>query len=70
MSKVMITAALTGAITSRLHTPYVPLTQEEIVQEAVRCEAAGAAVVHVHLRDEDGKPLLGSQPFIELTQVT
>ena len=44
VSQVIITAALTGAVTSRLHTPYVPLTQEEIVEEAIRCEAAGAAV--------------------------
>ena len=68
VSQVIITAALTGAVTSRLHTPYVPLTQEEIVEEAIRCEAAGAAIVHVHLRDADGKPMLGSEPFIELTK--
>ena len=68
MSKVIITAARTGAVTSRIHTPYVPLTQEEIIEEAIRCEAAGAAIVHVHLRDADGKPMLGSEPFIELTK--
>lgn len=68
MSKVIITAALTGAVTSRDHTPYVPFTQEEIVEEAVRCEAAGAAIVHVHLRDDQGLPTLGAKRFIELTQ--
>lgn len=68
MSKVIITAALTGAVTSRDQTPYVPFTQEEIVEEALRCEAAGAAIVHVHLRDDQGMPMLGAKPFIELTQ--
>ncbi len=68
MSKVIITAALTGAVTSRSQTPYVPLTQNEIVEEAVRCEGAGAAIVHIHLRDGQGKPRLGAEPFIELTE--
>lgn len=68
MSKVIITAAVTGTLTSRLHTPYVPLSQQEIVEEAVRCEGAGAAVIHIHLRDENGLPMLGEVPFKELTQ--
>ena len=66
MDKVIITAALTGAVTSRADTPYVPLTKEEIGREAARCEAAGAAVVHLHLREADGRATLGAEPFAEL----
>lgn len=68
MSGVIITAALTGAVTSRMDTPYVPLTKHEIAREAAACEAAGAAVVHLHLRDAEGSPRLGEEPFLELVE--
>ena len=68
MSKVIITAALTGAVTSRLQTPYVPFTKEEITEEAIRCEAAGASIVHLHLRDNEGMHILNRQQFIDLAQ--
>jgi 3-keto-5-aminohexanoate cleavage enzyme len=51
MNKVIITAALTGSRMTRAATPYIPLTPEEIVQSAVECWNAGAAVVHIHVRD-------------------
>lgn len=66
VAKVIITAALTGAVTSRSDTPHLPLTKEEIAREAARCEEAGAAIVHLHLRDAAGKPALGAEPFAEL----
>lgn len=50
--KVIVTAALTGAVTSRDHTPHVPLTPAEVAEDARRCADAGAAVVHLHLRSE------------------
>ena len=34
-------------------TPYIPLTPEEIVQSAYECWEAGAAIVHIHVRDPD-----------------
>jgi len=66
MKKVIITAALTGAMTSRQDTPYVPITVDEIAAEAARCEAAGAAVVHLHIRDNDEKPTVKYERFAEL----
>jgi 3-keto-5-aminohexanoate cleavage enzyme len=55
--KVIITAALTGAVTTREHTPHVPLTADEIADDARRCADAGASVVHLHLRtDEENRP--------------
>jgi 3-keto-5-aminohexanoate cleavage enzyme len=49
--KVVITAALSGSVTTKEHNPNVPYTPEEFVREAVRAEEAGAAVVHIHFRD-------------------
>jgi uncharacterized protein (DUF849 family) len=57
MGKVIFTAALTGNIHTPSMSPYLPVTPQELIDEAVRCEQAGAAVVHVHAREpQDGKP--------------
>ena len=53
---VVITAALVGAETTRAQTPYLPITAEEIGEEARRCRQAGAAMVHLHVREPDGTP--------------
>lgn len=50
----IITAAIVGAETTRAQTPHLPLTAEEIGEEAARCVAAGASVIHLHVRDEAG----------------
>jgi uncharacterized protein (DUF849 family) len=51
MEKLIITAALTGNITLPTQTPYLPLTPQQIIDEAVRAADAGAASVHIHGRD-------------------
>ncbi len=51
MEKLIITAALTGNITLPTQTPYLPLTPQQIIDEAVRAANAGAASVHIHGRD-------------------
>jgi 3-keto-5-aminohexanoate cleavage enzyme len=56
MSDVIITAALTGPVATKADHPALPCTPEEIAAAARDACAAGAAVVHVHLRDEDGRP--------------
>ncbi|MDP2646690.1 MAG: 3-keto-5-aminohexanoate cleavage protein [Desulfobacterales bacterium] len=57
MGNTIITAALTGNIHVPSMSPYLPLTPRQLIDEAVRCEQAGAAVVHVHARNPaDGKP--------------
>jgi 3-keto-5-aminohexanoate cleavage enzyme len=53
---VIITAALLGAELTRENTPYLPLTPEEIAAEARAVYDAGAAMVHVHARDQNGVP--------------
>jgi 3-keto-5-aminohexanoate cleavage enzyme len=53
---VVITAAITGSITSRDQTPHLPLKADEIVAAAVESWRAGAAVIHLHARSEEGVP--------------
>ena len=51
--KVIVTAALTGAVTTKKDNPNLPTQPEEIYKAAVECYEAGAAIVHIHVRDED-----------------
>jgi 3-keto-5-aminohexanoate cleavage enzyme len=51
MEKLIISAAITGSRITREITPHIPLTPEEIVQSAYECWQAGAAIVHIHVRD-------------------
>ncbi|MHB8092489.1 MAG: 3-keto-5-aminohexanoate cleavage protein [Syntrophales bacterium] len=51
---VIITAALTGAATMKNQNPSVPYTPEEFAEEAWKCWQAGAAMVHVHAREDGG----------------
>ncbi|MEW6277140.1 MAG: 3-keto-5-aminohexanoate cleavage protein [Candidatus Eremiobacterota bacterium] len=53
---VILTAALTGALTTRKQCPDIPYTADEIAAEARRAADAGAAIVHIHARDDDGTP--------------
>ena len=52
----ILTAAICGAETTREQTPYLPITADELAAEALRCAAAGAAVIHLHVRKDDGTP--------------
>jgi 3-keto-5-aminohexanoate cleavage enzyme len=53
MEKAIISVATTGGITTREQTPYVPITEEEIAEQAIASWKAGASILHVHVRDED-----------------
>jgi 3-keto-5-aminohexanoate cleavage enzyme len=57
-SKLLVTVAPTGAETSKADCPQLPTTLEELVETARRCEAAGAAMIHVHIRDGEHRPTL------------
>ncbi|MGI5323637.1 3-keto-5-aminohexanoate cleavage protein [Actinomadura nitritigenes] len=54
----LITVAPTGAESAKADVPALPVTLDELVQTAKECEAAGAAVIHVHIRDDDARPTL------------
>jgi 3-keto-5-aminohexanoate cleavage enzyme len=52
-NKLIISAALAGAATMKNQNPAVPYTSEEFGDEAKKCYEAGAAIVHIHIRDPD-----------------
>jgi uncharacterized protein (DUF849 family) len=54
----LITVAPTGAELEKAALPALPVTIEELVTTAKDCGAAGAAVIHVHIRDDDARPTL------------
>ncbi len=54
----LITVAPTGAETAKADFPALPTTAEELVDTAMRCEAAGAAMIHLHIRDKEHQPTL------------
>ncbi|HSW10107.1 MAG TPA: 3-keto-5-aminohexanoate cleavage protein [Bacillota bacterium] len=56
MDKLWITAALVGAEVTREQQPHLPITPEEIAEEAAAAREAGAAIVHLHVRDAAGRP--------------
>jgi len=60
-NKLLITVAPTGAETSKADCPQLPTTLAELVQTAQHCEQAGAAMVHVHIRDDEHEPTLDLQ---------
>jgi len=53
--KVIITAAITGGIHGKWANPALPLTAEEQAQAALECYEAGASIVHIHVRGDDGQ---------------
>ncbi|GAB3598589.1 3-keto-5-aminohexanoate cleavage protein [Angustibacter peucedani] len=58
MPGTLITVAPTGAETAKADCPQLPTTLDELVAEAKACEAAGASLVHVHVRDGEHQPTL------------
>ena len=66
MSPLIITAALTGAETTREAQPALPITPDEIAQAAADCAAAGAAMVHVHARLADGSSTQDPEVYAEI----
>jgi uncharacterized protein (DUF849 family) len=54
----LITVAPTGAESEKAAVPALPVTLDELVTTAKECQAAGAAVVHVHIRDDEARPTL------------
>lgn len=57
-ASTLITVAPTGAEASKQQVPALPVTLDELVTTARECEADGAAVIHVHIRDDDAAPTL------------
>ena len=64
----IITAALTGVLTTRKQSPAIPYTAIEIAEEARRSMDAGASIVHIHARAHDGGPAWDVDSFSRIDQ--
>jgi len=69
MKKIIITVAVTGSRPTKEMNPAVPYTPKEIVDAAVECHKAGAAIVHIHVRDpKTGRPEFKVELFREVLE--
>ena len=69
MEKLIITAAVTGSITTKEQLAHLPITPEEIATAAVECYHAGATIVHIHVRDTvTGEPSLDLELYKEVRE--
>src|SRR2546423_1190564 len=60
MQPVMITAAMVGAEVTKAQQSYLPPAPQEIIQAAIECSEAGAAIIHIHVRDAEGNAFLST----------
>ncbi|MFL6155434.1 MAG: 3-keto-5-aminohexanoate cleavage protein [Marmoricola sp.] len=65
MGDLLITVAPTGAETTKADCPQLPTSLSELVETAQRCEAAGAGMIHVHIRDDEHRPTLEPARLVE-----
>ena len=63
--KTIITAAVTGAWPKKENTPNVPMTPQEIADDVYACWKAGAAIAHLHMRDDEGNGTMDTAKFEE-----
>lgn len=56
MQPLIITIAPTGNVPTKELNPNTPITAEEIIQDIKACSKLGAAIAHIHVRDEEEKP--------------
>lgn len=66
MEKLIITAAICGAEVLKEHNPAVPYTVAECVREAKSAYEAGASIIHLHVRYDDGTPTQDKDRFKEI----
>lgn len=68
MATTLITVAPTGAEVGKRDAPALPVTIDELVVAAKECEALGASVIHIHIRDDEAKPTLDLGRLKETTK--
>ena len=69
MAKTIITASLTGAVTPKSKCPALPVTPKEIAEDGVKCWKAGASILHLHMRDDEGKGTMDPAKFRETVHI-
>lgn len=69
LNKVIITCAVTGNLTAPEQTPYLPITPQQIADACLGAADAGAAIVHIHVRDPlTGRPSIQIDHYVEVVQ--
>ena len=68
-NKLMITCALCGGGTTRKQSPYVPLTPEELVADSLAAVRAGACILHIHVRDDEGANTMETSRFVQVVSM-
>lgn len=63
---VVVTVAVTGADVTRENNPYLPYTTAEIADSSIASAQAGATVVHLHVREDDGTPSGRPELFVDV----
>jgi 3-keto-5-aminohexanoate cleavage enzyme len=69
-NKLIISCCLSGAGTTREMAPAVPIHPDEIAADVVRVVKAGAAIVHIHIRDDEGKKSMSIDKFTQAVELT
>jgi uncharacterized protein (DUF849 family) len=67
-SKLIINSAITGMVPTKKDTPFVPVTVDEIIEDAIRCIHAGASILHIHARDKDENPTYKAEVFAKIIE--
>lgn len=65
-NKLIITCALCGGGTTRKQSPYVPLTPEALVADSIAAVKAGASILHIHVRDDEGNNTMETDRFVQV----
>ena len=66
--KVIINACLTGMVPTKKLNPNTPISPEEIIHSALKCAGLGASMIHLHARDENGKPTWKKEVYARIIE--
>lgn len=66
LPKLIINLAPTGMVPTKADNPQVPVSTDEITEDCIRCCQAGASILHIHARDEEGKPTYRAEVFRDI----
>lgn len=66
LPKLIINLAPTGMVPTKADNHQVPVTPAEIAEDCIRCCQAGASILHIHARDEEGKPTYRAEVFRDI----
>lgn len=69
MEKLIISAAIVGGELTRKEQPALSITPQEIAEDAYQCYEAGASIIHLHVRDENGNPTQDKKIFQRTVQL-